>query len=336
MVQVCPNCGKNIELPGGKLGQEVRCSDCGAVVMASPFRWLGRKRSKNADSYPSESQESKRLKRVFEPIPRSVSITVGILLALGLLAPFWLYLVNDVFREKPIFMTDDAETLTVPPPPTNSLPAIVSGKEPSNRSTALDNYQGVWLGVGRDDLQGRFTLTAVNARGMNPEIYQARGSGPVSLLTAHFYDNSLREFSVVLREQKLCPDAIVDQLREMFGEPVEIGEVPPEKPVLAGINLIGSNGAGDSADDWQRKVAGFNERRWIAWTDKENRAEATIYYLTTGTNQCLSLVRVRVSASKWLAGQKPSVTGSVAPPPPSPPATNNVPPPRPAFPEPKL
>jgi hypothetical protein len=184
-------------------------------------------------------------------------------------------------------------------------------------AVALPQYRGVRLEATREDLQRRFSLRLQNTRGMVPEIYEASKVGDIEQLTAHFYDNSLKEFFLVMRQQRASPDAVEKELRDEFGAPKEHSEqTNATVTATIGGGLPGALGVSGSRDETESKLAGFPHRRYLAWEDDRGRVDATIYYSSTDPAQCTSMLAVHVSAAPWLEANR-SRLGAVMPPPPN-------------------
>jgi hypothetical protein len=199
-------------------------------------------------------------------------------------------------------------TATNPPEPVLEVPHGAA-------SVALDQYRGVRLDAAREDVQRRFGVRLQNTRGMVPQIYEAKKMGDIEQLTAHFYDDLLKEFFVVMRQQRTPPDAIEKELREEFGEPKERTE-PPAEPGGVGLGggLAGALGATGAREQPEAKPASFPHRRYLAWDDGRSRVDATIHYNSPDPAACTSLLAVHVSAAKWLNANR-SRLGAVVPPP---------------------
>jgi hypothetical protein len=263
---------------------------------------------------PTESEPrptQRTLKRIFEPIPNSVLYLVGLAVVLLVMSPFWIYLVQERFSRKTILYSDDAVNLPVPPPVgTNvSEPALEPPHEQSE--IALDQFHGIHLDAPRDDLQRRFSLRLQNTRGMAPEIYEASKVGDIERLRAHFYGGALKEFSLVLRQQRVSPDSIEKELREQFGEPKDVAEADnTTKP--AGFS--GALSAASFDEEFEKMQAAFPRRRLLTWADAQNHVEATVYYTSTDPAQNVSMLELHISAFAWLDANRPRLGAPSAPP----------------------
>ena len=304
----CKNCGARIHLDATKTGQEIACPKCG-VTMVLPSQ-----RAPASGGEPRPTQQT--LKRIFEPIPRPVAYVAGVVLILVILSPFWIYLLKDRFERRTIMLSPDVGTNNIPelPAGTNITGPVLD--MPANESAVtLHQYRGVRLDAAREDLQRRFGLRLQNTRGMVPEIYAANKIGDIEQLTAHFYNNSLKEFFLWMRPQRAAPDAAEKELREEFGTPKEVSEQTnmTASATFSG-GLPGVLGVPGGRDALESRLAGFPHRRYLAWEDARDRVDATIYYSSTDPAQCMSMLAVHVSAAQWLDTNR-SRLDTVVPPP---------------------
>ena len=304
----CHNCGHRIILKASSTAPEVECPSCGAV-MRSPHSAV-----EEGPPQPSE----RRLRRIFEPIPRPFAYLVGGVIILAVLAPFWVYLLNErVVRRAPL-LSDDASSIPVPPPvETNPSPPVL--EEPHPESTGkIDEFQGIRLNSSREDLQRHFNLLLQNTRGMVPEIYEAGRHGDVDNVVLHFYNNSLKEFWVQMGERRVVPDQIEKELREQFGEPRRpMAGSAGQTDAGLGSSLSNVTGMVTAGSARERKLAGFPYRAALTWLDDETRAEATIYYTSVRPPLCSSLLTLHVTASRWLDNNRPRIASVAAPAPPA-------------------
>lgn len=328
----CHTCGERFQLDAAKTGQEIACPKCGVTLVVPSRRVVGPGRVVPALSEVESRPTQQTLKRIFEPIPRSAAYLVGVVLILVVLSPFWVFLLKDRFVRSKIVISNDVQTNPLPPlePYTNISPPVLDAAPGVLPDVALSQYRGVRLDATREDLQRRFNLRLVNTRGMVPEIYQANKIGDVEQMTAHFYNNMLKELSLVLRSRTAPPDVIEKELRDEFGEPKEVSEQTEQAaPPIGG--LVGAIGAAPGRDELEARLAAFPFRRYVAWDDERNHVDATIYYTSTDPAQCTSVVTVRMSAAQWLDGNRPHL-GAVSPPPASLAEQTNAPPPEPEVP----
>ena len=166
------------------------------------------------DRLPPSSQR-RRLRRIFEPIPRPFVYLVGASLVLLVLAPFWIYLVKERLDRRPPVLSDDAVSIPVPAATETSLPPPAIEEPRADLTNVIDEFLGVRLDANLGQLQQRFTLRLQNTRGMVPEIYEATQAGDADSVTMHFYNNLLKEFWIDTRERRVMPDRIE---RELPGE----------------------------------------------------------------------------------------------------------------------
>src|SRR5262245_31663915 len=104
----CSKCGASFESPSGT-PREMNCPKCGTLLPATPGEHRHAKHSHAS------------LKRVYEPIPRSLVYVAGVALALVLTAPFWIYLFGGRSGSRPV-ISDDSAAIALPPPITNAVP----------------------------------------------------------------------------------------------------------------------------------------------------------------------------------------------------------------------
>jgi hypothetical protein len=306
----CQNCGHRIVLNTPPTVPGVVCPSCGALTKPPGPPTSDRRPADEDLSGPDE----RTLRRIFEPIPRPFTFLIGGLIVLAILAPFWVYLVKErVVRRAPL-LSDDASSIPVSlPVETNASPPALEELR-AGSTDKIDEFQGIRLNSNREDLQRRFNLLLQNTRGMVPEIYEAGGDGDVDRVVLHFYDNSLKEFWVEMRERRVVPDQIEKELRQQFGEPKE-RTVGSGGPVAAGISssLSNATGAVSGSSDRERKLAAFPYRIAFTWLDDETRTEATIYYTSARPALCSSLLALHATAARWLDSNHPRIGPVVAP-----------------------
>jgi len=176
----------------------------------------------------------------------------------------------------------------------------------------IDEFHGIRLNATLAGLQHRYNLRLQNTRGMVPEIYEATRVGDVENAMLHFYNNSLKEFWVDMHERRMVPDHIEKELQAQFGEPKERGvRSGGQNDAGLGLKLPSAEGATQPGTGREKKLAGFPYRMDVAWADDETRTEATIYYTSTESATCSSLLTIHVSATHWLDSNRPGI-GSVA------------------------
>ena len=247
----------------------------------------------------------RRMRRIFEPIPRSAAYLAGLGLVLLLLAPFWLDLIGKSDRG-PDFLNDDESDLAAASRifTNRGMQPLLAARAMAGGS-ALNQFHGIRLDAGREELQRQFTLHLQNTRGMKPEIYQAVKTGDVELLTAYFYDNALKEFVLFLHDRVAIPNTVEHELRDELGAPIEQADAANGKAGTGlGFGLTGGLNILTLGEELRTKLAGFTHQRQVIWTNEQNRIEATIYYTSTDPASCRSLVAIRVSAAAWLNGAR--------------------------------
>jgi hypothetical protein len=306
----CQNCGHRIVRNAPPTALEVVCPSCG-VVTKSPRPPTGRLLPKE-EGLPVSDERT--LRRIFEPIPRSFTFLIAGLIVLAILAPFWVYLLKEHVVPRAPLLSDDASSISVPlPVETNASPTATEAPHPESTSK-IDEFHGVRLDSNREDLQHRLNLSLQNTRGMVPEIYEAGRDGDVDNVVLHFYNNSLKEFWVEMRERRVVPDQIEKELREQFGEPKERTQ-GSGGPGTAGISFSLSNATGvvSGGTDRERKLAAFPYQVAFTWLDDETRTEATIYYTSVRPTLCSSVLTLHATAARWLDNNRPRIGSVVAP-----------------------
>jgi DNA-directed RNA polymerase subunit RPC12/RpoP len=312
----CHNCGERIHVDAAKTGQEIECPKCG-VTMVLPAQHVVRPGRYGPATGEGEARPTQRtMKRIFDPIPRPAAYLAGVVFILVILSPFWIYLFQERFERRRILLSPDVSTNGIPQITTETNvdePVLeVARNEPT---VALDQYRGVRLDAAREDLQRRFSLRLQNTRGMVPEIYEASKVGDIEQMTAHFYNNALKEFFLLMRQQRAIPDAIEKELRDELGEPKERSEQTNTTATAAiGTGLSGTLGVPGSRDETGSKLAGLSHQRYLAWNNERNRIDATIYYSSPDPAQCTSMLAVHVSATQWLDANRSRLSAVVPPP----------------------
>ncbi|MCG3146645.1 MAG: hypothetical protein PCFJNLEI_00079 [Verrucomicrobiae bacterium] len=252
------------------------------------------------------------LQRVFDPIPRPVLYTAGIILGLALFSPFWFYLVSEPFERTPIYLTDDAQSLPVPTNNHSKSAAPIFNPDQAV-ATELVQFAGIRLETRRDELEHRFNLVLQNTRGMQPEIYVAHPADEIQRLTAHFYDGVLKDFTLVMRERLVPLATVQTQLEAQFGPPTDQRDAGPEN------STAGLGGLGLGNDSVAKKLAAFAQRRLLVWSDDNYRVDATIYFNHGVSPQPLAVLQIRLAAAAWLKSNRPMVGSSAPVPVPAPP-----------------
>jgi len=302
----CQNCGERLTVPAGKptdTSLEVVCSSCGVTMQVRPPTRRGPRDYGEASDEPRPSEQT--WKRVFEPLPRPLIYGAGIVLALALLSPFWVYWVQERYGKNPIILSEDTEGLKVPEAPQSNATAPVISV-PERPPTTLDQYHNIRLESSREDMQHRFNLRLQNTRGMEPEIYEATKTGDWEFLTAYFYGGILKEVYLIGTQQRVSPDFIQKDLIEQFGPPAEQSEINGPIPFASPSGLAPLKiGVQETADDLNRKLAGLLFHRSLIWTDAHYRVEAMIHYTANGAGQIHSTLTLHLSAAAWLKNRQP-------------------------------
>jgi rRNA maturation protein Nop10 len=309
----CQHCGQRIVLTALPASPEVECPACGLLtkVPHPPTDSPAHRRANQKDRLPP-SRQRRRLRRVFEPIPRPFAYLVGASLVLIVLAPFWIYLVKERLDRRPPVLSDDAMSIPVPTATETTTPPPVIEEPRADLTNAIDEFLGIRLDANLERLQRRFTLRLQNTRGMVPEIYEATQAGDADSVTMHFYNNLLKEFWVDTHERRVIPDRIERELRKKFGEPRDRA-LRSDKPSDEGLGLgLFTTADGIKAGaDREKRLAAFPYRVDVSWSDDQTRAEASIYYTSEKPELCTSLLTMHISAAQWLNNNRPQL-GPVA------------------------
>jgi len=293
----CHHCGKDFALPANYAGAEARCPACG--VMSLLRRGAVRPEVPPTANMRPHIPSDRSLRRIFEPLPRGFVYVIGAVIVVAILAPFWLVLISDRVSERPPLISADADNLPPPLPP--STPSPTPGKtEIITLPATFDQYQSVRLDAPRDALDRRFVLHLKNTRGMTPEIYESSPGPDVQRLTAAFYGNALKEFTLVFPRRSVTVNEVLQELRRELGEPRDWSETRGRERGGFGLAL------GGGGDEWER----YPYRRQFSWFDNESRLDATIHYTATDPQECVSVLVVQVAATRWLAANQAVVSGA--------------------------
>ena len=272
----CQNCDARLSVPSTGPLKKTQCPNCGTMVLIP----LTRPPVADQAHQHEEKKESARIRRVFEPIPRAAAYAGGLLLILIVTSPFWMSSIMDSLQHRSPYLGDS-----------KSDPAALSNAPPAGRDLTL--FANVRLDARREEIEHRFGLTLQNTRGMRPEIYMGHNAGDVDTIMASFYDGLLKEATLVMRERLVTLDAIQQELIDQYGEPQtrtdETGKSTHSG--LTGLHGVVGN------DDLTGKLAGFQHRRGLLWTDGKVRLDALIYSNDNGTS---AILQVHLAATDWL------------------------------------
>jgi len=304
----CQHCRQRIVLTTLPATHEVECPNCRLLthLPEPPPNEPSRHRSHPGANAPRSSK--RRLRRIFDPIPRPFVYLVGAALALFVLAPFWLYLVKERLDNPRPVLSDDAMSIPVPTATETTLPPPVVEQPRAEPGNAIDEFLGIRLNASPEQLQQRFLLRLQNTRGMVPEIYEATSVGEIDSSTMHFYNNLLKEFWIDMRERHVTPDRIERELRERFGKPKErVLQPGGHRDEALGPGLPATVAGVKSGTDRQKRFARFPYRVDVSWSDDETHTEAKIYYTSIKPQICVSLLTVHMSAAQWLNDNHPQL-----------------------------
>ena len=271
----CHNCDARLSVPSAGPMKKTQCPNCGTMVLIPPARPL----SADAEDPRDGKKESARLKRIFEPMPRSAAYAGGLLLVLLVSSPFWITFLSDALQHQSPYLGD------------SKIDTAATNAPPHGRD--LTQFAQVQLDAHREDLEHRFGLTLQNTRGMRPEIYVGHNAGDVETIMATFYDGLLKEATLVMRERPATLDTIQQELLDQYGEPqTRTDETGPS----IHSSLTGLHGIAGS-DDLSSKLAGYPHRRALLWMDGKVRLDALIYSDDTGRS---AVLQVHLAATDWL------------------------------------
>ncbi|HVM61784.1 MAG TPA: hypothetical protein VMV72_13060 [Verrucomicrobiae bacterium] len=306
----CQHCGHRIVVATPPATHRIMCPDCGEITEFPPPVSGGTPAHYSPRKADPTRASQRRLRRIFNPIPRSFVYLVGAALVLVALAPFWVYLLKDRLENHRPVLSDDAISLPVPAATETTRPSSVVEEPPAAMTNVIDEFLGIRLDATLEQLQQHFPLRLQNTRGMVPEIYQATGVGKIETVTMHFYNNLLKELWVEMAERRIVPDRIEHELSQRFGEPkartLQSAGQGDERLGL-GLTMVDS-GVGAGRED---RFARFPYRVGLSWSDGETLTEATIYYSSEKPENCASVLAIHISAAQWLDNNRPEV-GAVA------------------------
>jgi hypothetical protein len=328
----CHNCGQRLKLDGVTVAnREVICVSCGAAMIVppppkvvhnvaeseySPIKRAWR-RLLHGERRQSEPEGMSRvMKRVYDPLPPWTFYVAGIVLALALLSPFWVYLIQQKYHPASILLSEDTTNITASATSTNTEPQTpLLTDTPGPPTPSLEQFHGLRLNENRDNVVHRFNLELQNTRGMEPEIYQGGKSENWEKVKTYFYGGLLKEFSMVCREQRVSAESVEKDLLEQCGDPLQRTDTENLRSTTRTLGLS-SLPVGEEKDDITSRLTAFHYRRDLVWADSTNRVDATIYYSSKDPVLCTSMLSIHISAANWLKSrQQVGVT---------PPATTNT------------
>ncbi len=307
----CQSCGESIVTnPKSAEEYKVVCTACGASMMVVPKIDKPRPRRLRLRFPEFRRSRENAWKRVFDPIPRPALYAAGITLALALLSPFWVYIFQERYARGHFLLSDDTTNLVAATgsDTNSSIPLFNENRLPS---TSLDEFRGVRLETGRDDLLRRFNLRLQNTRGMEPEIYVGYRLGEAEHISAYFYNNLLKEAFLVFREPRHGLATLQQELLDQFGPPASQND-SPNRINASATGLGVSLGGLDEAGELQRRLGTVPYRRDYIWATETHRVEATVYYQSPEAAQG-AMIAVHLVASSWLRSNQPMGGVIVAP-----------------------
>ena len=279
----CQNCDARLSVPSVGPAKKTRCPKCGTLLLVSPAEEV------HAHAH-AEKRERETLRRVFEPIPQAATYAGGFLLVLVLFSWLWLPAVMDLVKHKPVFLNDSSGL----PSATNAVPT---------QTRDLTSFGGIRLDARREDLERSFGLALQNTRGMRPEIYEGRNAGDITRLVTGFYDGRLKEATLLMRERPVAPEALEQELVEQFGDPQARTDETTDAShaALNGLHLDAAQ------DELASKLAGFQHRRALRWTDGSVRVDALIYFNNSALGLPTAVLQVHLAETAWLQTSQTAV-----------------------------
>ena len=286
----CQNCEARLSVPSVGPIKKTRCPKCGVMMLIPPAGGVA------PDEKPEHSEQKRQaaLRRIFEPIPRPAAYAGGVLLILMLFSWLWLPSVMDLGQRKPLFLSES------PTAPTALVTNVTPGTA-DRRDLML--FNGVRLDGRREDLERQFNLVLQNMRGMQPELYTGHNVGDIDLIMAGFYEGVLKEATLVMRERPVATEVIEQELLAQYGEPQTRTDDNSGRSLsgLIGLHLDASK------DELAGKLAKFQHRRALLWTDGNMRVDALIYSSEGANGTPTARLQVHLAATAWLQASQTAV-----------------------------
>ena len=286
----CQNCEARLSVPSVGPIKKTRCPNCGVMMLVPP---VGGEASGERHGH-SEVKRQAALRRIFEPIPRPAAYAGGILLILMLFSWLWLPSVMDLGTRKPVFLSES---------PTSPAAAVTNATAGAANRRDLMAFNGVRLDGRREDLERQFSLVLQNMRGMQPELYAGHNVGDIDLMLAGFYDGVLKEATLVIRERPIATEVIEQELLAQYGEPQTRTDDNSNRS-LSGLNGLHLDAA---KDELTAKLAKFQHRRALLWTDGSVRVDALIYSSEGASGTATAMLQVHLAATAWLQASQTAV-----------------------------
>ncbi len=256
-------------------------------VATGKLRW--RKRARFVIQWADENG----MKKLLQTLPNGLILFGGIAVVAVLLSPFLM----ELFGNKPrtgVTLKEDTENLpdlsgTVTNHRRNERPLQVLPE-----AQLLNRYAGIALNDPSAQLAKRFQLTLISRENTIPQIYEARNQQGLEYLQAKFYGDKLKEFVVVYPPQQTMPDDLANELFAAFGEvPAWLRNRDEDSAHIGAVTA-----------DLIEEFLTYPHARPLAWSDGENRVDATIYSRIGSDDQTRCVLAVQVSAAKWLKDQE--------------------------------
>ena len=232
------------------------------------------------------------MKRLLESLPTGLVIIGGIGLIAAIVSPFLLEMISGPPRST-IEISNELENIPGIDAESNSKSSQlrrVGSVLPKGQT--YDRFGDIRLDTALQSLQQRFKFQWENSPTNTPAIYLAVRQQGLDVCRAHFYDNVLKEFFLVLPPTTASPEAITEQLHRLLGE---LPQWLKNREEVSDDYNPGSVVSG--------MLRPYPERQQVAWSDGENRIDAVIYSRITNTGQRESLLTVHVRAANWIKVQ---------------------------------
>ncbi len=242
------------------------------------------------------------MKKLLEAVPNTLIFVGCIGLVLALFSPFLLEMIGGRPKQGTITLQEDSE----------NLPGVTESEtEPDRPSRAMqllpaarpfNHHAGIILEEPAARLQERFIFRLVSKPQASPQVHEAHHQKGFEYLRASYYDGKLKEFVIVYPPR---PASLDELAMELF---TEFGEVPAW---LRGREEDLTR-VGQVTVELVEKLLAYPNHRQLAWSDGDNRVDATIYSQTDPDGQSHSVLAVQVSAAQWIKEYKAKRESGIA------------------------
>lgn len=165
-----------------------------------------------------------------------------------------------------------------------------------------DNFGGIKLGATNDELHQKFPLHLKGKPDAVPVLYESTNQNQAVKLHAEFYQDRLKDFTIVFGPFRDGPEQLRDHLYKGLdeGPRYRIGDAN------AGVRI------GMQDPDLVKFLSVFQQAQAYTWGDGSNRLDATVYSTVTASNQSVCALAVRVTAVTWIEDYKLKATAESA------------------------